>query len=315
VQYTVSFNANGGSDVADMKCSQITSCPVSTWAGGALEGWYPNFSFIAAEKISFPLDVTSDRTLYARWIQATDGLSYAAVTGGYSVSLGTATDVAITIPAYWLGDPVVAVTDHGFDMDTLTSPPTITSVSIPETVTSIGEYAFSSCRFTSIELPSKLTSLGDWAFAYCRFLTSISVPAGVTTIGSRTFYANDSLEGVSLPGVTSLGYNTFGYCEKLTTFSAPNLQSTGYGVFSNCTALTSFTLPASMLSIGSGAFRYCTALATLALERSTTPLTYLDSDSLEGCAALTSIKVPSSRVADYQGASNWSTYSGIITAQ
>ena len=108
------------------------------------------------------------------------------------------------------------------------------SYSIPTSVTSIGDYAFSGCSsLTSMTLPNSVTSIGSSAFQKCTGLTSVTIPDGVTSIGDFTFSGCTGLTGVTIPdGVTSIGSSTF----------------------SGCTSLASVTIPASVTGIGIYAF-------------------------------------------------------------
>lgn len=89
----------------------------------------------------------------------------------------------------------------------------LTSVTIPNSVTSIGICAFENCTsLTSITLPDSLTSIGDYAFRICTSLTSVEVPGSVTSIGNYAFDST-SLTSVEIPNsVTSIGDYAFGYC-------------------------------------------------------------------------------------------------------
>ena len=115
-----------------------------------------------------------------------------------------------------------------------------TSYTIPNSVTSIGESAFSDCySLTSITLGNSVTSIGDWAFCVCTGLTSITIPDSVTSIGDRAFVDCRSLTSVTLGNsVTSIG---------------------GYA-FAGCTGLASITIPDSVTSIGGYAFYDCSGL-------------------------------------------------------
>ncbi|GHU54058.1 hypothetical protein FACS1894132_08070 [Clostridia bacterium] len=108
---------------------------------------------------------------------------------------------------------------------------------IPNSVTSIGNYAFENCAsLTSITIPNSVTSIGNGAFANCTSLTSIVIPNSVTSIVNYAFYNCTSLTSIVIPdSVTSIG---------------------GYA-FENCTSLTSIVIPNSVTSIGYSAFYYC----------------------------------------------------------
>ena len=93
---------------------------------------------------------------------------------------------------------------------------------IPNSVTSIGNYAFERCSsLTSIEIPSSVTSIGDWAFSSCTGLTSIEIPEGVTSIGVSVFLLCNNLENLIIPSsVVSIGDFAFSSCRSLTSITS-----------------------------------------------------------------------------------------------
>ena len=138
-----------------------------------------------------------------------------------------------------------------------------TSYTIPDSVTSIGNWAFDGCTgITSITIPNSVTSIGAHAFDGCTGLTSITVPNSVTSIGYMAFYGCTGLTSIAIPNsVTSIGNWAFFECTGLTSITIPNsVTSIGDGAFNSCTGLTSITIPDSVTSIGDKAFRDCTGL-------------------------------------------------------
>ena len=113
------------------------------------------------------------------------------------------------------------------------------SYAVPNTVISIGNYAFESCTpLTSVTIPNSVTTIGDNAFYDCTGLTSLTLPSSVTTIGSYAFNGCSSLVNLTLSnGLTIIGNYAF----------------------NGCTSLTSLTLPSSVTSIGNYALSSASA--------------------------------------------------------
>ncbi len=119
---------------------------------------------------------------------------------------------------------------------------TVRKMSIPSTVTKIGDYAFYNCTdLTSIELPSGVTSLGNNAFQGCTNLSSLTLPSGVKEIGLSAFQGCKSLTSVTIPsGVKYINSSTFSDCESLRFINLPSdLKYIGKEAFLSCTGLTS----------------------------------------------------------------------------
>ena len=180
------------------------------------------------------------------------------------------------------------------------------SITIPNSVTSIGSSAFSGCSsLTSItvdegnskyhsagncliETASKtlvlgcknsviptdgtVTSIGDSAFEDCSNLTSIVIPDSVTSIGYDAFEGCSNLTSIVIPdSVTSIGSSAFAYCSNLTSIVIPDsVTSIGSNAFSSCSKLKSITIGSSVTSIGENAFFGCSKLTSIVFKDTTT---------------------------------------------
>ena len=203
----------------------------------------------------------------------------------------------------------------------------ITSVTIGNSVTSIGINAFNECTsMTSITIPHSVTSIGNDAFCYCKGLTDVTIGNSVTSIGINAFYECTSMTSITIPNsVTSIGAQAFYGCSGLTSVTIPNsVTSIGERAFWGCYGLTSVvvkngnivydsrencnaiietatntlitgcqntTIPSSVTSIGSGAFRYCSGLTSVTIPNS---VTSIGDAAFYECISLTSIKIPNS---------------------
>ncbi len=164
-----------------------------------------------------------------------EGLQYTLVQNGYEVSsVGTyKKEKNIVIPSTYNGLPV----------------------------TSIGDYAFYSCSLTSVTIPEGVTRIGNSAFEACHSLTSVTIPEGVTKIGNSAFDGCSNLSRVTLPdSLISIGNNAFAWSELTSVIIPDRVISIGSGAFKLCSELRHVMLPDSLVSIGSGAFSDCSHL-------------------------------------------------------
>ena len=163
----------------------------------------------------------------------------------------------------------------------------ITSVSLPDGLTSIGSSAFYDCSsLTSITIPNSVTSIGDDAFYDCSSLTSVTIGNSVTSIGSSAFHSCSSLISITIPNsVTSMGIYAFRYCNSLTFVTLGNgLTSIGYCAFCGCYSLTSITIPNSVTSIENGAFQDCSSLSSVTIPNSVESIGY---EAFDSCSRVT----------------------------
>jgi len=165
----------------------------------------------------------------------------------------------------------------------------LTKVTIPNRVTSIGDWAFSGClNLTNVIIGNSVTSIDDWAFLHCTDLTSVIIGNSVTSIGDSAFSGCDSLTSVTIPNsVTSIGDSAFSGCDSLTSVTIPNsVTSIGVQAFNYCSSLTSITIPDSVTSIGDYAFYDCSSLTSVTIGNG---VTSIDSGAFSGCYKLVEV--------------------------
>lgn len=166
-----------------------------------------------------------------------------------------------------IGDTITTIGDYAFS-----SNPKISTISLPETTTSIGEGAFYGCSsLTTISIPENVTSIGKDAFFKCTSLTSISIPNNISTISRSCFSNCSSLSDVVIgKGVSSIQESAFSNCKSLKNINIPNNVSViGRYVFQE-SGLTEATIGSGITSIGVNAFDcnkiYCKAITPPAIE-------------------------------------------------
>ena len=246
--------------------------------------------------------------------------TYATNNGALTITTYTGSSSTVIIPGITNGLPIVRIETNAFQYSS------VSSVSIPSSVTNIGSFAFDKCyRLTTITvnalnsvysssngilfdknqialfrypsaksgsyiIPNSVTNIGDGAFDYCTNLTGVTIPNGVTTIGISAFNRCTSLSNVTIPNsVTSLGDSAFDYCTNLTGITIPDsITSIGYSTFVACFKLSSVTIPNSVTNIGSSAFEACLSLTSVTI--STNVISIGDMVFVE-CSSLTAIAV------------------------
>lgn len=246
----------------------------------------------------------------------------------YEVKDGTATITScndlisgdITIPATLGGYPVTIFDDYAFCYCSR-----FTSVTIPDSVTTIGNFAFSYCsRLTSVTIPDSVTSIGDSAFSGCSSLTDVyytgtqeqwdaivigdgtSDLTGATlhcieviasgTCGENLIWTLDDAGTLTISGTGPMVNYDYGYAPWHSNRKSVKkavidngVTTIGSNAFSDCTSLTNVVIPDGVTTIGKGAFSYCDSLTMVTIPDSVVTIGGL---AFYWCTTLTSVTIP-----------------------
>ena len=185
---------------------------------------------------------------------------YAADSTTYKIATGTLEFEVYTGDSARITDYVGLYTAHEVNL-----PASVKTGDVELAVEVIGKEAFYYCTaITSIIIPDTVTSIEDWAFAGCENLESITIPASVKSIGKGAFNGCYSLKSVTFAdgsSIESIADYAFNDCSALESINLPEgLKSIGVESFRDCESLTSVKTPASLESIGDMAFYGCIGL-------------------------------------------------------
>ena len=170
----------------------------------------------------------------------------------------------------------------------------IESYIIPDSVTSIGDYAFSRCSSQSnIVISNSVTNIGKCAFYLCRSLSNIVVPNSVISIGDCAFSGCSSLSNIVIPdSVTHIGNGAFSGCSSLSNIVIPDsVIDIGNDAFSDCSFLSNIVIPDSVTDIGNDAFSHCSSLSNIVIPNS---VISIGNRAFWDCSSLSNIVIPDS---------------------
>ena len=196
---------------------------------------------------------------------------------------------AVTVPDITNGMAVTDIGPRAFWYIT-----SMSSVTIPDSVTSIEDSAFLGCSsLTNVVMGNSVTNLGYGAFYNCSSLPGVEMPDSIVNMGAEAFHGCASLTTITIPNsVTNIPVNAFNSCTSLTNLTfGSNTVSIGEGAFSGCSSLRSLTIAGSVTNLQGHAFEGCTSLADLTLGSN---IINIGEFAFSGCSSLKSLTIPDS---------------------
>ncbi len=263
--YTITFDSN--CDYID-NYSYVYDTRIGNWVDDYKPKNRPGYVFIGwywepeCENSVTDVTINKDLTFYAKWV---------------------------SLYKYTIADSTITIT--GINAYEVKNGETVTDITLPDSidgypVKKIAEWAFSGSNklITSISIPDTVTDIGNYAFRYCTSLKSVKIPGSVAVINCETFYNCTELQNVTLSeGLTKIDTRAFAGCVKLTDLKLPNtLQVTGTDAFSSCTSLKKLIIPKNLTKLGG--FGDCDSLTSI-----TIPSNVKICDGIYGCKNLTEI--------------------------
>ena len=303
-------NAEGGEQpphtFAGATCIAQGSCTVCGTVGGELA-----YDTHVITSIGEPCTLCGEDYYNAtlKFELMADGNSY-AVTG-----IGSCEATELIIPAEHRGKPVVEIANEAFYAKNINNPITVTKVTIPDTIRSIGDGAFHSCRnLISVVIPDSVESIGDAAFAECDNLREVKLPSTLEIIENDVFALCTSLEAIELPstlkhigdsafaltsikaielphGIETIGTYAFQYIPIESIVIPDSVREMDRYALVDLTCLKSITIPGSVKNISEGLLLGCTELKEAVLEEG---ITRIEVTAFADCTSLERVSIPDS---------------------
>ena len=245
-----------------------------------------NSAFLNCSDIKFLTIPNSVLNVGDEAFSGCSGIKHLAIEDGKSeLMLGSEPFSSCNFTSLFLGRTLKHTTSPFGNIESLTS------ITISDSVTSLGNGEFWRTGLKSVVIPESVTAIGESAFAQCLNLESIEMPDSLKSLGKRAFYNSYKLQSISIPaGIEMLEDEVFQYCHGLASVTIEgNISSIGESAFEGCTCLTSIRIPTSVKSIGTGAFSGCSSLSSISVPDG---IEKIEDEVFKDCTALSSITIP-----------------------
>lgn len=244
-KYTISFEVYGGSAIKDIAVAPGTTqtLPTPIRDNYIFGGWYTDTGYETKWDDSTVMP-EHDVTLHAQWLITSnnilDGIAYTVLDDGtIEINSYSGDKTVLTIPDTVNGYTVSRIGSYAFYENT-----TILVLTLPTTVTSIGEYAFANSAVRTVKGMTNVSVVGEAAFLDCAGLSTIDSATGLTAIGNSAFKGTGLTEFLAPESLLAIGKNAFYDCEHLDTVTLnAGLTSLGRGAFESCPKLLQATIP------------------------------------------------------------------------
>ncbi len=311
--FEVTLVTNGGDKMEPLaiKYGQTLTLPTPTREGFTFGGWFTDAALTLKASESYAANEPS--TLYAWWSEENKPTDF--IYSGSTITDYEGTHSTLVIPKYIGGTPITAIGAYAFQFCS-----NLQSITLPDSITTIGFGAFRASAFKSFIIPNSVTTIGGNAFHACSALQSIHIPASVTSIGPSAFGGCNALTSITVDpenktfqclgnclidvtsktlvhgfknsiipsdgSVTIIGNGAFENCGTLTSITIPNvITKISDNAFSD-SGLQSITIPESVTSLGAYAFSSCDSLKVVTIPVS---IVNLPAGVFGDCSALTEI--------------------------
>lgn len=240
--FKVTFETNGGSAVNPIQTNTILKEPVTQKEGYVFKGWYKEKELI--NKVNFPLEVTSDLTLFAKW-EINQVKKFEIDKNGTIIKYNDTTSKIVEIPNNIDGINVLELDSELFQNNKV-----IEEIVLPDTLTYIGYATFKGATsLKKVTIKGNIKSITSSCFENCSSLKEVILPDSIQNISANSFTNTSLVSFIAPKNLTSIGNEAFKDVKTLTTLNLGNVKKIYRAAFEGCDGLKEVTLPDSLTDL------------------------------------------------------------------